>query len=333
MKKLWLVLSALSLAVIGAACVHSFSSTVRTDFAMFWNADKIAYPPPYLFFVKPFGALPYGWAFLAWLVATGALYFAATPSPKSAAFANPAAAYNGLIGQNGFLTSGILFAGLRDLAAHPARAGAILGLLIVKPQLALALPIVVVSGGYWRAIPGALATTVTMIAAALLVFGPQAYIRFFEEAGFYTHLLDTGGWGWAEVASVFGFARWCGASLATAWAFQIAAALAAAAAVWHAWRRDIEGKIALASAATLLISPYLFTYDATLLTFALAVLTGWRAVVLWLLAALPLVRVFVHWDWPNTVPAAAAFAVATILLESVQERRKTQEPAPAGSAS
>jgi hypothetical protein len=37
--------------------------------------------------------------------------------------------------------------------------------------------------------------------------------------------------------------------------------------------------------------------------------------VVWLLLAFPLLRVFVHLDWPNTVPLAAAFAVGSILAE------------------
>ena len=322
MKKLWLALSALTLVIIGAACVQSFSGVVKTDFAMFWHADDIAYPPPYLFFVKPFGLLPYGLAFTTWVLATGALYLAASRRPKEAALANPAAAYNGMIGQNGFLTGAILFAGLRDLAAHPARAGAILGLLVIKPHLALALPVAVAAGRHWRAIPTAATTMAVLLIAALAAFGPATYERFFDNARFYTHLLDTGGWGWAEVASIFGVARWFGASFAAAWAVQLVAALAAAAAVWVAWREDPDGKVALTAAATLLISPYLFTYDAVLLTPALARLRGPKAIALLLLIALPLIRVFVHWDWPNSVPLAAALAVVSILLE-----RSTPSPA------
>lgn len=315
MKRLWLILSMVTLVVIGAACVESLRGVTHTDFAMFWLGDQIPYPPPYLFFVKPFAPLPYGLAFSLWIVLTGALYFVAAPSPKRTAFANPAAAFNGMIGQNGFLTSAIFFAGLRDLARNPERAGAILGMLVIKPHLALALPIAVIGGRHWRAVPTAVATMAALLVGALLVFGTASYAHFLEDAGFYSQLLDKGGWGWDEVASVFGLARWAGAGVAAGMALQFAAAFAAAVAVWLAWRRNIEGKVALTAAATLLISPYLFTYDAVLLTAALAWLRGPKAMVVWLLLAFPLLRVFVHLDWPNTVPLAAAFAVGSILAE------------------
>jgi hypothetical protein len=56
---------------------------------------------------------------------------------------------------------------------------------------------------------------------------------------------------------------------------QAAAALAAAVCVWRAWRRDdvsFETQAAVLLTGSLLVSPYLFTYDWTWLAVALAFL-------------------------------------------------------------
>jgi hypothetical protein len=54
--------------------------------------------------------------------------------------ANPPALVDLMIGQTGFLTTGIYLFGLTLLPSSPFAAGAILGLLLIKPQLALLLP-------------------------------------------------------------------------------------------------------------------------------------------------------------------------------------------------
>ena len=315
MKRFWLLSAFAGLVIIGVACVKSLSGPLNADFTMFWRSAELAYPPPYLLLIKPLGALPYGVAFPLWIVLTGVVYVATSPKPKMVALGNPAAVFNGLIGQNGFLTAGILFAGLRELTRNPFRAGAILGLLVIKPHLAPMLPVAVIAGRLWHAIPSALGTAALLCITALLTFGWDAYRRFFELGSMYGALLSHNGWHWNEVASFYGFAKWFGASEPAAWTLHIGVAAAAAIAVWVAWRNDFEGKVPLTAVASLLISPYLFTYDAVLLTAALAWLRGPRAIAVWALAALPLLRLFFGYDCPDTIPLAAAFSVYAIAAQ------------------
>ena len=318
MKYFWVGAAVITATIIGAVCLKSLAGPLNADFTMFWKLKELAYPPPYLLLIKPFTLLPYGAAFIFWVILTGTLYLWASRQAKLPAMANPAAAFNGMIGQNGFLTGAIMFAGLHELAARPWRGGAILGLLIVKPHLALVLPVAVVAARAWNAIPAALGSIAFLLLLSFLIFGAEAYAQFFELSARYGTYVKEGAWDWNELASFYALGRWAGIPVALAWAAHIAIALAAAAAVWFAWRDDWDGKIALTSAAALLMSPYLFTYDAVLLTLALAWLRWPGALTVMALLFIPLLRVFTHQDWPNTVPIAAALAVLIIAQSALQ---------------
>ena len=318
MKYFWVGAAVITATIIGAVCLKSLAGPLNADFTMFWKLKELAYPPPYLLLIKPFTLLPYGAAFILWVILTGTLYLWASRQAKLPATANPAAAFNGMIGQNGFLTGAIMFAGLHELAARPWRGGAILGLLIVKPHLALVLPVAVVAARAWNAIPAALGSIAFLLLLSFLIFGAEAYAQFFELSARYGTYVKEGAWDWNELASFYALGRWVGIPVALAWAAHIAIALAAAAAVWFAWRDDWDGKIALTSAAALLMSPYLFTYDAVLLTLALAWLRWPGALAVMALLFIPLLRVFSHQDWQNTVPIAAALAVLIIAQSALQ---------------
>src|SRR5207249_2030439 len=116
----------------------------------------------------PFALLPLGLAFTVWVIVTGVLYVVASRgwTRPRLAVAQPAVLINGFIGQNAFLTSGLLFGGMRLLRDRPILAGAVLGALVVKPQLGLMLPVAMLAGRQWRAIGGAMLSV-----AGLLLLG------------------------------------------------------------------------------------------------------------------------------------------------------------------
>ena len=78
------------------------------------------------------------------------------------------------------------------------------------------------------------------------------------------------------------------------------------------------------------MSPYLFTYDAVLLTLTLAWLRWPAALAVMALLVVPLARVFTHQDWPNTVPVAAALAV--LLISQNAWQREPKSPTAASPA-
>jgi hypothetical protein len=194
------------------------------------------------------------------------------------------------------------------------------------------LPFAVVGARAYRAIPAAMGTIAVLVGLSLTVFGPPAYGNFLQVSLQYGQYIREGAWDWNEIASVYALCRWLGFSASIAWGLHAIVATVTGFLVWLAWRQDWEGKIPLTSAAALLISPYLFTYDGVLITLALAWLSGWKALGVWLLLAVPLVRVFTVHDLPNTVPLAAGMAVGVIALAGRRGIMRECQAASATSA-
>ena len=67
----------------------------------------------------------------------------------------PAVAVNLFIGQNGFFFAALLICGLINLDRRPLLAGLCFGLLTIKPQLGLLLPVMLVLTQRWRVIAAA----------------------------------------------------------------------------------------------------------------------------------------------------------------------------------
>ena len=333
--------------MVALACWTAFNDPPPIDYFSFWSAARLvlkgdavaayasqpsifgalmplAYPPPFLLLVAPFGLLAFAPAFLAWTILTGALYlFAAGEEGRRMALASPPALSSGLVGQNGFLTAGIFLIGLRLVATRPLVAGLILGLMVIKPQLALLLPVALVAGRHWTSIVGAAASSVSLLVLAGAVFGVETYVGFIDVLGRYSTMLNGGRWPWNELASAYAFVRWTGIGEYPALAIQVAAAIVAALAVWTAWRKDWPTKLPIAAAASLLVSPYLFTYDAVLLVAPLVWLArrkpGW-AVAIWCLALLPLLR-GLGYAGPNGIAPAAMVALAVMVIAEMRDRK------------
>ncbi len=333
------------LTIAVAAWVYSRGPAV--DFASFWAAGRLAitgspalaydiethravemavahmggqmpfpYPPPFLFFVLPIAFKPFWLAYLVWIVATAGVYLAAASRfmPLRYPLAHPAATVNAIIGQNGLLTCATFIFGLSMVAAQPFVGGAILGLLVIKPQLAVLLPVAFLAERNWRAILGAAASSLLLLVLAWLIFGPDTYRGFLAITGDYAGYMSGSRWNWGELASVFAFLRFFGVPQAAALAIQGAAALVAAFLTWRAWVTGDERRIAILAAATLLVPPYLFTYDSLLLILPLATFLRdekhkWRAPIVWVLILLPVLGYFGLYPGPNTVPVAAMLSL------------------------
>ena len=197
-------IGALSIALIIWNWTQNFSAPQMTDYLSYWAAGKLAiagdpaaaydvarhrsleftmvefkgllpfpYPPPFLLLVTPFSLLPYVWGFAAWVAVTLAIYLLVTRRTVDAAcsLSHPSVLMNGLIGQNGFLTAAIFTGGVSLLRGRPFVAGIILGCLVIKPQLALLLPVAVIAARLWPAIAGAIASAAALGLASLALFG------------------------------------------------------------------------------------------------------------------------------------------------------------------
>jgi hypothetical protein len=272
----------LALAHQGPA-VYSPSADLAAERALFghpigWYA--FFYPPMFLLACLPLGLLSYGPALAAWLVATFAAFSAALRA-LSKRFVNPLtlAAFPGVFstighGQNAFLTTALFAGGAALLESQPALAGALFGLLAFKPQLAFVAPFALLVAGRYRALAALAATAATLAALSALVFGASTWAAFLAEAPMARATLERGLVDPAKMQSVFAAVRVLGGGDGLAYAAQIAAALAALAALVAGLRRErgARRQFALVAAVTCLTTPFLLDYDLTLLIVPIAVL-------------------------------------------------------------
>jgi hypothetical protein len=328
-----------------AAVIFARSGSAQADFLSFWAAGHLAvgghpsaaydlaqhravevqavpgvgvlpfpYPPPFLLALLPFGLAPYWIAFAAWIALTAALYLVASRriiEPRFS-FAQAAAGANFITGQNGFLTSAIFIGGTSLLESRPFIGGAMLGLLCLKPQLAILLPVALLAGREWRAIGGGIVSGVAMLLIALVAFGMDSYRGFLALLPQFAEWLSAERWPLGELASTFAMLRSFGVPAAAAMAIHGAVALAATALTARAWALKLETRIPILAAATLLITPYLLTYDALVLSLPLAWLlrdsrNHWRFVAVWVATLVPAVSYFTA--VPNVIPLAAIIAL------------------------
>ena len=242
--------------------------TGRADFPIhFWS-----YPPHLVLLLWPLGLLPYLPAYALWCVGGLALYLVAAWSGGASRqqqmlflAVTPAVIVNVFFGQNGFLTAALLIGGLANLERRPLLSGTLFGLLTIKPQFGLLLPVLLVMTGRWRVMLAAAATAAALGLVTALWFGADvwsAYVRLVVPQQHWI-LEQAGDFGWSTVASAFVNARLIGLPPAAAWVVQgVVSGCALAMVVWTFWRkRDPVLSLALFVTATFLFSPWMLNYD------------------------------------------------------------------------
>jgi hypothetical protein len=307
---------------------------VGSDFLAFWGAGKlvaagtpwlsydlgaehaaqaaagtgqmVAYvnPPPYLFLTAPLGWLPYPVAWVMWALGGWLAWFAVCrrvlPGEPLVVLASPVAYLAASHAQNGFVTGALLVGGVLALARPGRRgeivAGLLFGALVIKPHLALLVPLWLIAGRRWVALAAGAVSALALCLAAWLAFGTQTWLAWPNSFAVSAVLMaQTGGPFFLRMATPYALIRVL-AGPGAAMVGQGLVSLACAGWVWWVTRRrgaDL-GSGALMLAATALASPYLFSYDFPFLVLpqlwlvAEAQRRGWRpweklgAIALWL---------------------------------------------------
>ncbi|MGN6363856.1 glycosyltransferase family 87 protein [Asticcacaulis taihuensis] len=295
-----------------AAHAHAEDSLFRGphDYLAFF------YPPPYLLLCWPLALLPYGWAALAWMTGTAALATALLraffrrvrpegPMPLVVMLAFPALWINIGCGQNGAVTLAILTGGFLMMDRRPIVAGLILGLMIIKPQLAIGLPFVLGGAALaepkrWKVFFATGISALALCGIAWLALGTAGYAAFFTNSAYAREVLNQGLVDPALMQSLYAGLRMLGASMTAAYAAQGALSLTVLAmASYTAFRYRPTGLAlgALTISATVLTTPFLLDYDllVTALPLGWLVLTGakhgfrnWEKLLLLMVFLLPL---------------------------------------------
>jgi hypothetical protein len=285
---------------------------VASDFASFWSAGRLAlkgqaaeaydwavqkatqvaeigrdfegnYPwhnPPHAFFlVLPFGVPSYLLGWLLWGVAgvaflAGMLRLAVPGFLVPMLLAAPATLWCAVAGQNGFLTAGLMAGCLALVERRPWMAGAFLGVMTYKPQFGLLFPLVLLLERRWTVIASATLTAILLVAASALAFGTATWLAFFDSISTTNGVLLRGGAGWTKLQSLYAIAFQLTDSITAALAVQfLVLAVCAAAIIWLCLRPGTTAlRAAALVAASCLATPYVYIYDAVMLTTAAAFL-------------------------------------------------------------
>jgi hypothetical protein len=281
----------ISLFVITLSCADLFVHSRIFDFNVFWDAGRQAwtdrpiaawtediflYPPPFLLTVQLFALLPLATGLTAWVVVTLTSLISASrglPGLSPAAIlAFPPSVVNGIIGQTGFLIGALYLAAARLFTSYPLLSGAMLGAMVIKPQMGLLVPFALIAGREWRAFAGACGGLMLMCGLAALIYGAESFPAWLGALSSPQAALMEGGSGWQKMASVFATLRTLGISQNFAMAMHIAVALLALLAVVRTWafNRNSSARFTVLACATSLASPYFYVYDLVFLILPVA---------------------------------------------------------------
>lgn len=238
------------------------------------------YPPSFLLVSYPLASLPFLAAFAMWIGGTFLVYLAAANAilPRAAplvASAMPLAVIkNAQLGQNGFLTAGLIGLALALSERRPYIAGIFLGLLTYKPQFGVLFPLALLAAGNWRIIASAAATAALIVLVTAFVFGHNVWPAYLASLHEFGARLSPDRRVDFQYQSVFGWLQWQGAAPTLAWGTHLAWAITVAALIGLMWYREAPFALRAAALCTgaAAFTPYVLTYDLPILALAAAFL-------------------------------------------------------------
>jgi hypothetical protein len=231
-----------------------------------------SYPPPTLLYTWAFALLPYPVALLSWLILTGAAFAAAARPylrdaglPAWLALVAPATLLNVWAGHYGLLIGALWLGAFHLLPRRPILAGILIGLMLVKPHLAILAPLILARRGEWKAFAAAGATAAALVAVSALVFGPGLWrVWLGVTVGVQTAMVDdVGTYFLTMMPTIVPSVSSLGFPGAAAWAVQIVVGGGAIAYLLLRMPRDSRAAGLAGGVATFLVLPYAFNYDMT----------------------------------------------------------------------
>ncbi len=315
----------------------AYGDALRAAFGPDFFRHSWGYPPSMLLVAAPFGALPMLPAFLLW-TALGFVAFALAARSAGgpgvpagvalAALFSPALLENALSGQTGALAGALLVAGLLGAATRPRSSGLMLGVLAVKPQMGLLVPVHLLAARRWRTLGWGAVSCLGMAALSLSIWGMESWSAFLSSSGSKVSGVLSAPFqalpSQTNFTSPFMAARALGAGLAFAWVIQGIVSLACVAVCIAASSRlrgleDPESRrvaVALVIALDLLAVPYSHNYDLPALALATALVWRYGTVRGTAVPAEKAILAFA-WFWPGAMVLFPVFVPALAALSPI----------------
>ena len=246
------------------------------------------YPPTFLLVALPLATLPLAFSYVLFMMASGYAYLRAAGGLVGAGsplrgglwlpvLASPAVLLSVILGQNSLLTAALAGGAVCLIGRRPVLAGVLIGLLAIKPQLALLIPVALIAGRHMRTLVSAAATAALFAAVSVAICGWETIPAFLRSVAWArANLVEGTPDGWYGMPSVLAAVQLAGLNPSAAYVVQALAAIAAAGSVAYVWSRTREAPLcaAVLAAAALLATPYVRHYELTWLGIAAAGLVG-----------------------------------------------------------
>jgi len=294
--------------VLTSASSETGGTGRQFDFVAFWGAAKLAlaghgalafdapvlraiqdlppdasegdlrwfYPPAVEFLFIPFALMPFALAWLSFNLISIGLFVrtlrdraAAVPMGEALMIGAPAVIIVFRLGQMALLWAAGLLAALTALERGRAvTAGVLIGLLTLKPQLGLLIPVVLVARGEWRVILWASLTALALCLVPTPLVGIEYWSAFLRSLQAVTAWLGTDWFAQRNImVSFYAFLRLVGAGHDLAFQGQLVVTLGLAAGLAMAWRRrtaNAELRAGLLLVVIPLASHYAYFYETAI---------------------------------------------------------------------
>lgn len=237
------------------------------------------YPPQFDLLLAPLALLPLGLAYGVFLIGTLAAYLATLRRVAAENFVPvlillaPVMVITVRCGQNGFLTAALIGLTCLGLETRRSIAGIPLGLMVIKPHLAVAFAVYTLVNRRWGTAVVAAMTVAATSALATILLGPAVWTAFLDGAKEARVFLAHGFYPLFRMISVYAVVRSLGFPALVATAAQFLVAILALGMVVVASRQfSPRRSLGVAAIATLMISPYAYDYDLLILGIGLGLL-------------------------------------------------------------
>jgi len=254
------------------------------------------YPPNFLLLVQPFALLPCPISYPIFALLTTTIFIRmlrkALPMADAMVWilAFPGLWLNAAQGQNGSMTAIFALGAFWFMQQkRPVLAGVCIGMLSIKPHLAILFPLVLACAEMWTTFIAAAVTTVLFTGLSIAVFGVAIVPAFLHGMSGASSDLANGLLPWQQMASLFAALREMHVAITPAYLAQGCGAIVAASVTAWVWRnsRELEVRATALVAGTFMISPYIYNYDAV-----------WLGIPVALLSAKGLRDGWLHWERP-----------------------------------
>jgi len=267
------------------ACFRDHAGIIfhHTSPGMTMDSCAFMYPPPFVLLIAALPWLSPLRAYAAWGIAgTAGLFGAARCLDLSRCsillgFVAPPTIVAIMSGQNGMFVSALLLISIGLARKNPVPAGIAAGCMVIKPHLAILLPICYLADRNWRAILAAAATGFGLLAVSAWVLGVRVWRDLILNGRATAIVMLQTPWPQPlqkNMVSVFMTARSLHAGMPAAVAVQLCMTVVAGFAAWKLWSRadqpDALKNLALTLCLLTIATPYAYISDLPALALALA---------------------------------------------------------------